>query len=193
MSELEELFRVRKKAVESTGTRLFQRDAEMLETLRVLRRFPIRNVLEIGFAEGGSAAMLMHLLPEAKRLWVYELFEKGAPVTQPVNFDMARGRRMIEQLRAEGYAVELNPAMDPPDASVDLLHIDGDHRYPEKDWNRFWPKVAPGGFAIMHDLMSTQIPAPYALFERLSREWSIQSWRFFDKGDAIGTGLLRKA
>ena len=186
---LELQFRERKKAVEKTGTRILQRDGELLELCCLLRRFSIRNIVEIGFAEGGSAAMLMHLLPEAKRLWVYEPFEAGAPVTQVMNFNTECGRKMLDQLRVEGYEVELNPSADPPKASVDFLHIDGDHRRPRQDWDRFHTAVKPGGFVAIHDIVSKEMPSPGILFEELAR--TRQSWRFIDATHWLGIGVLR--
>ena len=57
------------------------------------------------------------------------------------------------------YQMESNQAKI---SAVDFLHIDADHRYHmvKADYERFSPKVVPGGIILLHDTMLDEGPGP---------------------------------
>jgi SAM-dependent methyltransferase len=76
------------------------------------------------------------------------------------------------------------------DGSIDLLHIDGLHTYAavKHDWNTWFPKVAPGGIVLLHDIGARHLDfGVWKLWDELSIEYES-----FDFHHYNGLGVIRK-
>lgn len=111
-----------------------------------------RAAVEIGVAEGVSAAILRDAMNPAGTLWLVDPFESS----HRVSFARVVARRTVE--RARGAKVEWVRSLS-HDAAVgwaqpiDFLFIDGDHaeRTCEQDWQDWSGWVRPGGVVLFHD------------------------------------------
>ncbi len=122
-------------------------DAHLMVLYSIARFLPARLCLEIGVDDGSTTLPL--LLGTA---------ENGGHLfsVDPAPCDKAK-----LAVAASGYAdhwhfaqtTAANVADETPDASLDLLFIDGDHSAEgvALDWRLFAPKVRVGGIAIFHD------------------------------------------
>ena len=78
------------------------------------------------------------------------------------------------------------------DESIDLLHIDGLHTYDavRGDFDAWYPKVAPGGVVLLHDVVARlEEFGVYRFWNELAARSDLQTFRF-DHG--FGLGVLRK-
>ena len=77
------------------------------------------------------------------------------------------------------------------DESIDLLHIDGLHTYEAvtHDWEQWFPKVAPGGIVLLHDIAVRH--ADFGVW-KLWAEIS-QQHESFDFHHSFGLGVIRKS
>lgn len=121
---------------------------------------------------------------------------EGDDHTGPYGPDVFAG--VQEHLRNEyhGFSYQLRMRFDEAldqfnDETVDLLHIDGFHTYDavKNDFETWYPKVAPGGIILLHDVRA--------------RLEDFGVWRFWDElvcsdsatftfNQGFGLGVLRK-
>ncbi len=76
------------------------------------------------------------------------------------------------------------------DESIDLLHIDGMHTYAavKHDWDTWFPKVAPGGIVLLHDIAARHLDfGVWKLWDELSAQYES-----FDFHHYYGLGVIRK-
>jgi len=158
---------------------------------------------ELGVYRGATASILATMARRAGRsVYLLDTFE-GFPERDFVGVDT--GRRVayadtsIQAVRAlvgeesvhfiKGYFPESASAI-PDAATFSLVHIDCDLYAPFKAaLEYFWPRLAPGGFLVMHDYLSLHWPG----VEKAVDEF------FADKAesivpipDASGTAVARK-
>lgn len=80
---------------------------------------------------------------------------------------------------------------------VDVLHIDGDHRYlgTVQDWCMYAPLVRPGGLVIFHDINPKQKDSRVEsghFFRQLQARWDVQhTWSFVSGVRSYGYGWVR--
>jgi hypothetical protein len=77
------------------------------------------------------------------------------------------------------------------DASIGLLHIDGYHTYDavRGDFERWFPKVEPGGIVLMHDVVARLLDfGAWRYWSELSRDHETFLFRH-----GFGLGVVRKA
>ena len=112
-----------------------------------------RTVVELGVAEGGSAAELRSVMAPTGHLWLVDPYEPGR-----LGISMARivARRTVGQVR-RGQVTWLRAPSDEAvrgwTRPIDFLFIDADHSYERaaSDWRRWTPFVELGGHVALHD------------------------------------------
>jgi cephalosporin hydroxylase len=141
---------------------------EIIQVVQYLNGRKFNSFVEIGSCVGGSA-------------WLYSelLCSKNANVTL-IDVDSRRELFFIaEKIRKTGKNVKIisksssdvevtNEIIIP----IDLLHIDGDHKYEavKRDWDKFQPYVIKNGIIILHDTNSTTLPEIDKGAEKLVKE-----------------------
>jgi SAM-dependent methyltransferase len=76
------------------------------------------------------------------------------------------------------------------DESIDLLHIDGLHTYTAvtHDWENWFPKVAPGGIVLLHDIVPRHVDfGVWKLWNEISNKYTS-----FEFHHCYGLGVLLK-
>jgi predicted O-methyltransferase YrrM len=167
-----------------------QREAEALASYASHRRAAV----EIGVAEGMSAAILREAMDATGRLWLIDPY----PSRYPVSPARKVARRTISRVR--GANVEWIRSFSHDAArgwsqSIDFVFIDADHSEQacEQDWRDWSPWVSPGGVVLFHD--SAQGPTspaqpdwgPVKLVDRLLRNPGAHTpgWDLVDEIDSI--------
>jgi predicted O-methyltransferase YrrM len=110
-------------------------------------------VVELGVAEGGSAAELRSVMSRAGRLYLVDPYARGR-----LGVSMARivARRTVNHVHG-GEVSWLRARSDEAviewDQRIDFLFIDADHSYERAaaDWRLWAPFVQPGGHVALHD------------------------------------------
>lgn len=112
------------------------------------------TVVEIGVAEGASAAALRKSMPTDGELYLIDPFHLSrVPV---LNFLKRAARRAVNSAGAaptywiESFSQDAVRAWNSP---IDFLLIDGDHREEavERDWREWSPFVNGDGVVVFHD------------------------------------------
>ncbi len=101
---------------------------------------------EIGRFRGGSTLLLASALGAGSTLWSYDL----APHDDDALADALGRYGLADRVR---LVVGDSRTVEPPPAPLDLLFVDGDHRYEgvRADTERWLPFVRPGGTVLFHD------------------------------------------
>ena len=180
-----------------------QRGSELAQLLRLLRRTPLRVVVEIGSAAGGTmyawcrassrAALIVSIdLPGGEFGGGYG--EEGMAAMR----GYARSHQQVRFLREDSHAPETLEQLRTllGGREVDFLMIDGDHTYAgvRSDFESFVPLVRPGGLVALHDI----VPGPQANVGGVPEFWReirdgfehrelVESW---EQG-GYGIGVIR--
>jgi predicted O-methyltransferase YrrM len=140
-----------------------QRPAEIAGLLELVGELRPRVVVEIGTASGGTL-FLFTRVSAADALLVSLDLPGGAfgggyhPWRVPLYRSFARDRQRIVLLRGDSHAprtaARLARALG--GRPIDLLFIDGDHRYEgvRADFAAYAPLVRPGGLVVCHDIVA---------------------------------------
>ncbi|MGA2928034.1 MAG: glycosyltransferase [Solirubrobacteraceae bacterium] len=110
-------------------------------------------IVELGVAEGGSAAELRSVMSPTGRLYLVDPYEPGR-----LGLSMARivARRTVNRVR-RGRVTWLRLRSDAAvrgwSKAISFLMIDADHSYERaaSDWYNWTPFVEPGGYVALHD------------------------------------------
>jgi predicted O-methyltransferase YrrM len=141
-----------------------------------------RRVVEIGVAEGGSAARVRQVMDPAGRLTLIDPYFRGK---LGVSFSRVTARRLVGKVG--GAEVEwIRQRSDDAAASwrgdIDFLFIDGDHAREavRADWDLWSPHVTERGAIALHDARvfdggwPVTDDGPVQLVSEVTREgWSI--------------------
>lgn len=102
--------------------------------------------LEIGSHLGGSMLSVAYGAESIQRCITLKAIDKNFPKEFLVN---TRHINYLELIESVSELAEEQISNN----SIDLLFIDGDHRYKfvEMDINNYWPKLKPGGVLLGHD------------------------------------------
>lgn len=115
------------------------------------------NFVEIGCYCGRSSSILAMVAKDNNCDFVtVDNFITGAPGVTDVkrafanNMTMVQGKYNLMAMKSENAARKY-------DKEIDLLFVDGDHRYVgvTTDMNSWLPKVKPGGYVLFHDYNSS--------------------------------------
>jgi len=157
-----------------------------LSTLRNLCeiiKIPNPKLLEIGSWTGISTSVLAQYAKEKDGV-VYAIdWFKGTPHTTLV--DIAEKNNILLLFRQNMEELELSnwiklkvmlsekAVVEFPDNSLDLIFIDGDHRYTgiKKDIEMWYPKLKSGGVFCGHDCEKHPSEVHFNLDEHLEEDW----------------------
>lgn len=122
--------------------------------------------LEIGSATGGSllcAFLGSQISGNVIRLIAIEKFQYGADIRKEGNTETQfyKNIKYIPNLNLRLIKSTSDMAKDKLDnQSIDLLFIDGDHRYEfvKRDIENYWPKLKQNGVLLGHDYTTSFVP-----------------------------------
>jgi len=166
--------------------------AEHEALMRHARR--ARVSVEIGVAEGASAAGIREAMPADGTLYLIDPFHLSRVPT--LNF-LKRAAQRTVQAAGEGRTVWIekfsHDAVRDWSLPIDFLLIDGDHREEavEQDWRDWSPFVALGGVVAFHD--ARQFPSgwpspdygPVRFMNRYFRQGSPPDWAILEEVDSL--------
>jgi SAM-dependent methyltransferase len=137
------------------GQRLFERARQS------------RRIAEIGSYRGRSAILMALAAPEGAELTAIDPHAGTDRGPREIHVSAAEGdadfRAFLENVERAGVAERVkhlrrfsHDALEEVDGQLDLLYVDGAHRYrPARDDLREWgAKVRPGGWMLVHDAFS---------------------------------------
>jgi predicted O-methyltransferase YrrM len=143
-------------------------------------------LVEIGVAEGASAAEIREVMAPTGTLWLVDPFHLSR--VPGINATKRAAHRVVEN-RTNGSAIWIEKfsfdAVRNWNRKIDFLFLDGDHseegiQRDWEDWNRF---VVPGGIVAFHDAVLfpggwTQSDwGPVKLVDRLFRNSGLPQWK----------------
>jgi GT2 family glycosyltransferase/predicted O-methyltransferase YrrM len=150
-----------------------------------------RTIVELGVAEGGSAAELRAVMSQTGHLYLIDPYERGR---LGMSFAWLVAHRAVNAVRG-GQVTWLRSRSDAAvrrwRRPIDFLFIDADHSYDRaaSDWRLWTPFVPPGGHVALHD--SAVFPGGWTdersgpvrlLGEILSAE---RGWSLVDQADSL--------
>ena len=144
---------------EGQARRLWERASELS---------PGATAVEIGSFRGRSAIVMASALPEGAQLVAIDPHAGGDRGPQEIESEATRGEadheafvanleRAAVTSRVRHVRLESSEALGAVDADVDLLYIDGAHRFApaRDDLMRWGARVRPGGVMLVHDSFSS--------------------------------------
>jgi predicted O-methyltransferase YrrM len=167
-------------------------EAEHIALMRYVGNFT--TVVEIGVAEGASAAGLREAMPPEGTLYLVDPFHLSRLAS--LNFLKRAAHRAVRSAGSarpvwiEAFSYD---AVRDWNLRIDFLLIDGDHREEgvERDWKDWSPFVAPDGVVAFHD--ARQFPSgwpspeygPVRFVDRFFRNGSPAPWRIIEEVDSL--------
>ena len=153
-----------------------------------------RTAVEIGVAEGASAAGLREAMPSDGTLYLIDPFHLSR--IPALNFVKRAAHRTV-QAAGTGSTVWIEAfsqdAVRNWDLPIDFLLIDGDHREEavEQDWKDWSPFVTKDGVAAFHDAREfpsgwpTPDYGPVLFMNRYFRQGSPSPWSIIEEVDSL--------
>jgi predicted O-methyltransferase YrrM len=150
-----------------------------------------RTVVELGVAEGGSAAELRSVMSPDGELVLVDPYESGvlgvsmaAIVARRTVGHVANGR--VRWIRARSDA-----AVESWAGPIDFLFIDADHSYERarSDWTLWTPFVGPAGHVALHDSVvfaggwTDERSGPVRLVSEIAGSGG--DWHVLDRADSM--------
>lgn len=176
-----------------------------VENARVIEREGVPGSLaELGVYKG-TTAKLLHTLFPGRTLWLFDTFEgfdardlahEHRTPNGGFRFDdtsLAAVLRYVgasDRVRAcKGYFPETAAAV-PGDETFALVHLDADLKKPTEDALAFfYPRMAPGGFIVMHDYGSGAWPG---IAEAVDAFFADKPESIVRMPDKSGTAIARR-
>jgi glycosyltransferase involved in cell wall biosynthesis/GT2 family glycosyltransferase/predicted O-methyltransferase YrrM len=156
-----------------------------------------RALVELGVAEGGSAAELRSVMSPSGHLYLVDPYEPGR-----LGVSMARlvARRTVSRARrgrVKWLRLRSDEAVRGWQQPIDFLFIDADHSYERAagDWRLWSPFVVPGGHVALHDSVvfpggwTDERSGPVQLLDEIVR--GEPDWLLVDQADSLS--VLRRA
>lgn len=152
------------------------------------------QIVEIGVAEGASAAKLREAMPPSGTLWLIDPFHLSR--VPGINATKRTAHRIVENHRngsvvwIEKFSFE---AVTEWNRRIDFLFLDGDHSDNgiQRDWDGWHHFVAPGGIVAFHDAAvfpggwTTSDWGPVKLVNRLFRNPELPGWKIVAEADSL--------
>jgi predicted O-methyltransferase YrrM len=112
-----------------------------------------RTVVELGVAEGGSAAELRSVMSPEGHLYLVDPYEPGRLRMSMALMVARRTVGDVRGARASWLRSRSDEAVRSWAEPIDFLFIDADHSYERAsaDWHLWTPFVSPRGHVAMHD------------------------------------------
>jgi len=153
-----------------------------------------KNVVEIGVAEGASAAEILDVMNAEGTLYLIDPYPPGRFFG--INFQEIIANRHISKKKSEGvvwlkgYSYDISRKWN---KQIDFLFIDGDHSYEicRRDWDEWSQFVADDGIVVFHDARlfdkgwTTPETGPVKLVNKLFRSKVNIDWEIIDEIDSM--------
>lgn len=144
-----------------------QRQAEMARMMQISRTIHPQTIMEIGSDRGsGIYAFCKSLLParmiscEIRGTPYRSLLEKAFPNTQFL---------WLEESSYEPATIKTVKQWLQP-TKIDILFLDGEKSYFNKDWDAYLPLMSPSGIVFFHDI--TEPGNPTETFHRVRNHYN---------------------
>jgi predicted O-methyltransferase YrrM len=158
--------------------------------------------VEIGVAEGASAAALREAMPRDGMLYLVDPFHLSR--IRVLNFLKRAARRAVYStgngrvIWIESFSYDAVREWRLP---IDFLLIDGDHHEQavERDWHDWSPFVTAGGVVVFHDARlfpsgwTSPDYGPVRFVDRVFRQGSVTPWSIIDEVDSLVFVSRRKS
>jgi predicted O-methyltransferase YrrM len=152
------------------------------------------NLVEIGVAEGGSAAELREAMSPTGTLWLVDPFHLSR--IRGLNATKRAAHRVVGNCK-NGSVVWIElfscDAVIGWEQKIDFVFLDGDHSEEgvRQDWDNWHPFVIPGGVVALHDAAvfpggwTRQDWGPVKLVDRLFRRQALPQWKIVQEVDSL--------
>jgi len=163
---------------------------------RTLRKWACgkSRLVEIGVAEGGSAAVIRDAMSPTGTLWLIDPFHLSR--FRSINATKRAAHRIVGNCR-NGSVVWVEQfsfdAVLDWNQQIDFLLLDGDHTLGavKRDWEDWHSLVVPGGVIVFHD--AAVFPGgwtqpdwgPVELVDQLFREQTVVGWQIVEEVDSL--------
>lgn len=136
------------------------------------------HFVEIGTHKGGSASLISKYLLMNVRLSTIDTFEKAPEGSFPPEKEPPKYEEAKETIEKQGDISKVEivkgcswKVADSWDKNIDMLFIDGDHRYQavRKDFNSWEPHLVKDGYTLIHDMNLRGVRKAYEEILRSSR------------------------
>ena len=171
-----------------------QKPVEFGRVLRYLGQHCLRSVMEIGTRRGGSLYAFSQLAQSNAHIVSLDWHTPGT--LQPdLLKQLVRPKQELTCIQGNSHEAAIKEKVKTVVREpLDLLFIDGDHRYEgvRDDFVSFSPLVKPGGIVLFHDIVENPQHPEYGV-ERLWRELEGKKLEFVDRIDpspGAGLGIL---
>ncbi len=177
--------------------------SEVLALLNVLKETPLRRILEIGTADGGTLFVFCRVATDDAQIISMDLpggrFGGGYPAWKTRLYEaFALPGQRLELLRADSHdAAALDDVLDLLDGEeLDFLFIDGDHTYAgvRQDFEMYSPLVRDGGLIAFHDIAEHPARAAgdaHMFWAEMKSQYQVEEFvESWEQG--YGIGLIRK-
>ena len=152
------------------------------------------QIVEIGVAEGASAAKLREAMPQSATLWLIDPFHlsrvPGINATKRAAHKVVENHRNGSVVWIERFSFE---AVTDWNHKIDFLFLDGDHsdKGIQRDWDAWHSFVVTGGIVAFHD--AAVFPGgwtapdwgPVKLVNRLFRHPGSPEWKIVKEVDSL--------
>jgi cephalosporin hydroxylase len=172
---------------------------EILGFLHLARAHAPATVVEIGTAEGGTNFLLSATLPDVSLKIGIDLHVRNTRLLRAFGRPDCRQEFVNGSSRDMATVEKVRRLLQ--SRPVDVLFIDGDHRYEgaRADFDLYAPLVRPGGLIALHDI----VPDYQTRYGRNTGRWAgdvprlwqevraryAQTWEFVENPDQDGLGI----
>jgi predicted O-methyltransferase YrrM len=149
------------------------------------------TIVELGVAEGGSAAELRAVMSPTGRLFLVDPYDPGRLGVSLVRMVARRAVNSIRRGHVTWIRSRSDAAVAGWDRPIDFLFIDADHSYERAagDWRLWAPFVVPSGHVALHDSVvfpggwTDEQSGPVRLLAEILSEQ--RQWSLVDKADSL--------